>query len=488
MLRFAHGAWQGEARAQAERAYADALEAIAEGYGDVHALAMAVEGYMNNNAWDFRVPETGAFRQPDAQRAYDLLRAALVYDDDEGEDDDDEGDAIGMMSTAGNTTFPEDPQHHNNITATIAAISAPLTKHPLLIHLHIHLMEAAPRSGGAWAQRSADALAQHYPGAGHLLHMPSHTYLRVGRWAQGVEANFQAWNSNLDTAHDCRIPYLPAHNLDVLIFMASMAGRYATARQVATTLRHVPQDTLTGPAYNYVTLPLLWLRFADWDALTQWPSSPTHDPDAVLPILGAEYTRALWWHAQILVQLNTKIAANWNASLLTELERAAAAVGPDVQTKPGAGLGIWSPGWRVLTDIMVNTTHAALAMRAQPQPDWDRAVTLLQWAAAAEGSMGYTEPPRLGAQPIAQCLGAVLLAAGRAQEAVDVYLADLQEYPHNGWSLLGLAQAYAVLGEVEESSRAMEAHHEVFDGADVTLTSSCPMLWGVVVDGRIVVA
>lgn len=469
VVRFPHGTWQGEARTRAERAYAGAMEAIARDFEDVHALAMAVEGYMNNDAWDFRDAITGAFRQPDAQRAFDLLSAALPFDDDVDNTNDGETVTGSMAPRSTNNTSAKFTSTNNNTSRTL--------HHPLLLHLHLHLMEAAPRSGGAWAQRSADALALHYPGAGHLLHMPSHTYLRVGRWADGVDANMHAWHTNVAAAQECRVPYLPSHNLDVLIFMASMAGRYTTAVQVARVVRKLPQGSLEDPVYNYVTLPLLWLRFADWQVIEQWPGSPLHDPEATLPVMGAEYAQALWWHAQILRQLATQPRSSWNASLLAELDCAAAGVGPDVPTKPGAGLGIWSAGWRVLTDIMVNTTRAAVAIHAQP-PDWEEAVMLLQWAADAEGAMGYTEPPRLGAQPIAQCLGAALLAAGRAQEAVDVYLADLQEYPRNGWSLLGLSQAYAALGEEEDAARAMDAHVDAFRGADVQLDSSCPMLFG----------
>ena len=460
-LRFPKHAWHGPARIAAERSYAKHMERIAREFADVHALAMAVEGYMNINAWDFWVNSSQMkLRQPDAQRAYDLLRAAL--------DDDQSYQTALQADTTAQWVGSAIPVHAR-------------TTHPLLLHLHIHLMEAAPQSGGAWAQRSADTLARRYAGAGHLLHMPSHTYLRVGRWKEGVDANVHAHAADDDHAVRCMAPYLPSHNLDVLIMMASMAGRKAIATRVARTLRRIPQGDPAHPGptmpHDYVTLPLVQLRFADWAAVDAWPA-PEADPEAVQPIAGLEYARVVWAYGRALRALAN---GSWDDALLTELEAQASRVPPDVPSRPGQGLGIWTPANRMLSDMYINVTRALVGVHQRG--DWDAAIAVLRLAVEAEASNGYTEPPRLGPQPIAQCLGYVLLAAGArgtsnstgyVQQAVEVYDTDLKEYPHNGWSLKGLAQAYAALGETHRASEAERAHIDAFEGADVVLRGSCP--------------
>lgn len=452
--RFPTHAWHGPARTAAERAYALSMEHIAHEFADVHALAMAVEGYMNNNAWDFWDDRKRMkLRQPDAQHAYELLQAAL------GETN---SDAINLQ------------------WVTLEAIPLHLrTTHPLLLHLHIHLMEAAPESGGAWAQQSADTLARRYAGAGHLLHMPSHTYLRVGRWQQGVDANMHAREADDDHTARCMAPYLPSHNLDVLVMMASMAGRSTTATRIARTLRTVAQAfSDSQPAsYDYVTLPLIELRFANWTAVAAWPA-PDADPAAVRPIIGPEYARVVWAYGRALHAL---AHGTFVQDMLDQLQAYAASIPEDVPSRPGEGLGIWTPAYKLLSGIYVNTTRALVGIHRDG--DWDTAIAQLRLAVEAEASTGYTEPPRLGPQPISQCLGYVLLAAGvgggavnetHLRAAVEVYQADLREYPHNGWSLKGLAQAYAALGDSRRAAEAERAHIDAFEGADVVLRSSCP--------------
>lgn len=456
-LRFPKHAWHGPGRTNAERAYAQRMERIAHDFADVHALAMAVEGYMNNNAWDFWANSSALqLRQPDAQRAHDLLRAAL----DDG------------------TKNIWKPPTVSWVASTIPARAR--TTHPLLLHLHIHLMEGVPQSGGAWAQHSADTLALRFPGAGHLLHMPSHTYLRVGRWKEGVDANVHAHTADDDREARCMAPYLPSHNVDVLIMMASMAGRKAIATRVARQLRSIPQgDPVHDPSnmmHDYVTLLLVQLRFADWTAVDAWPL-PDDDPDAVQPIIGPEYARVVWAYGRALRALANGSFETW---LLDDLDSKAAAVPLDMPSRPGQGMGIWTPAYQMLSHMYVNTTRALVALR-HSGGDWDAAIAVLRHAVDAEASTGYTEPPRIGPQPIAQCLGYVLLAAGFASnrptyfhQALEVYRSDLQEYPHNGWSLKGLAQAYAALGDTHRAAEAERAHIDAFEGADVVLQSSCP--------------
>lgn len=107
--------------------------------------------------------------------------------------------------------------------------------HTHALHLHIHITEAGtppgepssgqpnapipPNSAGRGLS-SATALIAAAPRNGHLLHMPSHTYFRVGQYKRAVEVNKAAYQFDLDRGAQCVVPYLPEHNVHMLITAA----------------------------------------------------------------------------------------------------------------------------------------------------------------------------------------------------------------------------------------------------------------------------
>ncbi|HEY0671964.1 MAG TPA: hypothetical protein VGD27_06850 [Longimicrobiales bacterium] len=320
--------------------------------------------------------------------------------------------------------------------------------HPGACHYYIHAVEAvAP----AKAIPCAERLAQLMPGAGHLVHMPAHIYIRVGRYNDAIESNVHAVHA--DESYIATegptgvypIGYYP-HNYHFLAFAQMMAGRSADAIATARTLvskvpveiaRQVPlvADMI---AHEHVVLA----KFGRWQELLALPAPPADVPSAF--VLG-QYTRG------VALAATGKHAEA--AAALANVERAAAAAPPEMRT---------------VLDI---ATHALTGELAARKGDTQSAITHLRAAQQLEDGMLYFEPP-LWPLPIRPTLAAVLLRAGKAAEAEQAYREDLKRFPENGWSLFGLEASLRAQGKNAEADAAREQFRQAWAKADVQLTAS----------------
>jgi tetratricopeptide (TPR) repeat protein len=301
------------------------------------------------------------------------------------------------------------------------ALAADLA-HPGVCHAYIHATETTPAVGNA--QACGDLLVNAMPGASHLNHMPSHTYNRVGRWADAVNANVLAWASDRAAQEGRAISIYPQHNVHMLLYAASQDGQEARAVEAS--------DAYAGlyPSGDGVSLQaLVRVRFGRWGevlGLTAAPPHPVH--------------RGMWAFARGLAHLRTGDADSARAYLARV-----------------DSLAVNSPG-------MVFRGHTAEALLgvlggilrgeiARHEGRMDDALAAYEAAAALEDALTYDEPEPL---PFAvrDWLGAALLDAGRAEEAERVYRAALDDRPHNGWSLLGLEQALRAQGRTAEADEA----------------------------------
>eukprot|EP00775_Hariotina_reticulata_P010681 gene10681-10840_t len=158
---------------------------------------------------------------------------------------------------------------------------------------------------------------------------------------------------------------------------------------------------------------------------------------------------------------------------LSSMQQAVAATPADPITKPGEGLGVFSPGFKALGEIgqlvagsRVDVLHGNL----------EEAARKLEAALQKDGSLGYVEPPRQ-TQPIRHCLGWVLMQQGKLKEAEQMYLTDLAELPGNAWSLRGLQQVYQAQGApAAQLQQVGDALAKAWAHADpgLKLNSSCP--------------
>ncbi|MGY6276152.1 hypothetical protein [Methylomonas sp. MgM2] len=332
---------------------------------------------------------------------------------------------------------------------------------PLANHLYIHALEASPVAEKALA--SAERLPKLVPGSGHLVHMPAHIYIRTGRYRDAILANQHAvevdhrYLDHHPAESIYTLAYVP-HNHHFLWAAAIKTGRKALSTQAAAhTASEIKPELLRDSAFggtmqHFLLLPLYTKAlFGDWDAvLNETPPAA----DLVYPTAIRHYARGLAW-------LRKGRTAEAQAEL-DSLEQA-------IDDPAVADLKVFDLNpVKQLLEIGANILRGELAAQ---QGDFDRAIAFLQQAATLEDRLNYTEPKDWYLPP-RQVLGAVLLQAGKAREAEQVYLQDLRYHPQNGWSLFGLMQSLDAMGKTQEAESVRRQFDDVWAEADVTLIAS----------------
>ena len=330
--------------------------------------------------------------------------------------------------------------------------------HPGALHLWIHLWE--PTDPPERAEAEADRLLTLMPGAGHIVHMPAHIYQRVGRHADVIKANELAAKADEDYIAQCRaqglypLAYYP-HNLHFIWMGASASGRGKLALESAKKLAgSVPGEALsTVPILQGFLVVPYWamVRFGQWDAILADPG-PTH---------ATPFTRGAFSYARAMALLAKDRLADAEQEL-ARLREFASDPALKGQTTFSSNQG--SAILRIAPEVVAGELAAK-------RKDWDRALLHLERAVRFEDSLIYQEPADWHA-PVRQTLGAVLLEAGRADEAEAVFWEDLRKNPENGWALFGLAQAQEAQGKKDQAAATRARFAKAFADADVKLTSA----------------
>ena len=357
--------------------------------------------------------------------------------------------------------WTRDGQPYEGTSEAIAALERVLAgnpQHPGALHYWIHLWE--PTKVPERAEKEADRLLPLMPGAGHVIHMPAHIYLRVGRYDDVVTSNQRAAAADEEYIALCRaqglypLGYYP-HNLHFIWLGATMTGRAAlaiesarrTAAAVATaTAEQKPfvQGFMVVPYYAL-------LRFGKWDELLAEPR-PAHE---------TPFTRGIWHFARGTA-LSAKGRLDEAEQELGSLRKALADPGLPKET----AFSINSP--EAILKVAPDVLAGDIAARRK---EFDKAIGHFERAVRLEDALAYTEPPDWHA-PVRHWLGAALLEAGRPDEAEVVYWDDLRRNRENGWSLWGLHQALTAQNKKEDAALVLERFRKAWSRADVTLASS----------------
>jgi tetratricopeptide (TPR) repeat protein len=345
--------------------------------------------------------------------------------------------------------------HALEIVSVLEGIIKRAPNHPGALHLYIHAVEATTTPQRAEA--AADRLEKLMPGAGHIVHMPSHIYYRVGRYADAAHVNELAANVDEQYIAACRAQgYYPigyyGHNIHFLWTSSEMQGRYQVALDSARRLIKAvgPDATKMGPqAELYFLTP--WatlLRFGKWDAILAEP----------LPTADQKITAAVAHEARGFAFANKGDKAN------ATVERTAlAAIAADSSL---ANYGM------VPAAAMAQVALAALDGEiARTAGDLNTAIADFTKARDLEEALPYTEPPYWH-QPSSHLLGAALLQAKRPQEAAAAYERSLKYYRIDGWALFGLAQAQDAMGDAAGAAATRAAFAAAWQLADVKLSGS----------------
>ena len=322
--------------------------------------------------------------------------------------------------------------------------------HPGACHYYIHAVEAVnPKAAVPCAER----LARLMPGEGHMVHMPAHIYIRVGRWNDAIRANQHAIHSDevfIEGQHPMGVyplAYYP-HNIHFLAFASTMAGRSAQAIEAADTLTSkVNLDAARQVGMLQEMLPyhvLTLTTFGKWDEVLAAPLPPE---DIRFSYAMAQYARGVAHAAK----------AEW-ADAQDALDNVTAS---DAATPQGAE-------GKTALSIAVQALSGEIAVR---RGEVDAAITHFQEAVKIEDAGLYFEPPKWY-YPVRHSLGAALMKAGRSAEAETVYREDLRRFPENGWALFGLAQALRAQGKKDEATATEARFRKAWPDTDVTLPAS----------------
>jgi tetratricopeptide (TPR) repeat protein len=342
------------------------------------------------------------------------------------------------------------------IVATLDAVLAKRPDHPGACHFLIHSLEASPHPEKALA--AADRLRTLVPGAGHLVHMPAHIDLRLGRYADAAAANERAIEADRVYVERTSPPgfysvYI-SHNHGFLSYAAMMEGRSVVAiREARATVAAIPAEFVRDAAplvdgYLAITWHAL-VRFGKWKEILAEPEAAE-----VLPLCRAQrhYARGVAFaNLGRLDEAHTEAAA---------FEAEAARVGRDAPA-----------GNSKAADVLAIARNMLAGEIAYKEGRAGEAFAKLREAVSSEDGLHYDEPPDW-MMHARHPLGALLLASGRAEEAETVYRDDLARHPENVWSLAGLAGSLRARGSADAAA-AEERFRKAAARADCTIDTSC---------------
>jgi len=333
-------------------------------------------------------------------------------------------------------------------------------KHAGANHFYIHATEMSQHAEDA--ESSADLLRDLVPGSGHLVHMPSHTYIRMGRYHDGVVTNQKAVAIDSSYIEACHaqgaypLAYYP-HNYHFLAACATIDGESKVALESAIkTANHAHKKLLRDPAWatlqHYYSIPwYIEVKLGLWNTILQ-SAAPEKD---------LKYPLVIWHYAQGMAMLskNNIVEAQKHLDAMRKIML-------DTKIKD---LTIWG-----INSVYELCTIASKTLDGEinaKEKKYTKAIVLLREAVLKEDALNYDEPPDWFFS-VRHHLGAVLLDAGEYKAAIKIYEEDLKNYPKNGWALKGLMNAYKNLGEKKKYEETKIQFETSWKYADIKINSS----------------
>jgi len=327
-------------------------------------------------------------------------------------------------------------------------------RHPGANHYYIHAVEASRFPERALP--SAAQLETFAPAAGHLVHMPSHVYLRVGDYAAAARRNEVASEVDLDYVQACGIQgFYPAmytsHNMHFAAVAHLLQGRYAAARRYSERLfTHVKPvaDNVAELESFLPTREQVLVGFGKWDEILALPQ----------PEEKFKLHRGVWHYARGMA-----FAAQHKSEAALNEAEAIAGLRTDLGTN--AQFGPFNKAGHVFT-IAENHVRARLALEAG---DTDTAEQLLTAVVPIEDKLRYMEPPDWYIYT-REALGGVLLTAGKFSVAEAVFRKDLERNRRKGRALYGLHASLKLQGNTGQARLVERGFKAAWENADVELT------------------
>lgn len=326
--------------------------------------------------------------------------------------------------------------------------------HPGACHFYIHTLEASPHPEKALP--AANQLRNRMPGAGHLVHMPSHIDIRLGNYEDAIIANSKAIvaDSIWAPAGGFYTMYR-AHNYHFLAYAAMFDGQEQLALSASKTMiEQLPLELVRAyPDFldGFVAVPYhVMVRFGMWEEIIDLPA-PAED---------LYLTTAFWHYARTVAFAALGKVDEGNMEYQALLE--------SYDQVPDSRLIGNNPGKTVL-DIGLLMAKGELEYRKE---NYDEAFNLLRAAVEQDDALRYDEPWGW-MMPIRHSLGALLLEQGNYAEAEAVFLKDLELHPNNGWALKGLLSCYQKTGKHTAAKVTKQLFANSWKRSDITIKSAC---------------
>ena len=340
------------------------------------------------------------------------------------------------------------------ILTTLESVLAKNPNHPGANHLYIHAVESSPHP--EQGEAAADRLRNLVPGAGHLVHMPGHIYINIGRYNDTSVVNQEAIAADQAYISQCHaqglypIAYIP-HNQHFLWASATMEGRSELAIQAARDVAaSVDTEIMAKPGYgmlqHFYAMPLYALtKFERWEEIIE-------EPEPQLP-----YLQGVWHFARGMAYVGQGDLSQGEQELAILKEIAVDNALKEVNINFNSAVDLI----RMATDFLE-------AKLASQKGDYDIVIADLKEALVIEDQLHYDEPTPWYS-PVRQFLGTVLLKANFPAEAEKFYSQDLDKNPENGWSLKGLAQSLYAQGKSQAAEKMQERFERAWKYADAKL-------------------
>ena len=456
-------------------AYWGIAEAVGPNYNDPaseqrfkqahEAIQKAVELSGNASPSEQAYIQAMAKRFPADPKA-DLKKAAEDYHDAMREvvkKYPDDLDAATLFAESGMNLHPWGLWHVDGtpeagteeIVATLESVIRRDPNHLGAIHYYIHATEASPSPQRALAY--ANKLAALAPNAGHIVHMPSHVYIRTGDYDAAVKTNEDA--AAVDRAYiratgvQGIYPMMYySHNLHFIAMCASMNGNYAEARKNADLLvaNVAPHVKDMPPLEGFMTIPMaVDLRFHKWNEILAMPQ-----PDPAMKI-----TTGFWHFSRGMALAGT--------GKLNEAEAEYKIVSEAEQNTP-PDVVFSAPINNKAKDIMKISEDVLGAKIAMARKDYPQAISLLTAAVAIQDTLKYGEPPDWFF-PVRESLGGALLINGDAAGAEKIFRADLDRNPRNPRSLFGLQQALKAQNRTYDAGFVEAEFHDSWTSGELKI-------------------
>lgn len=400
-------------------AFIEAAEAGYEAYGsDMEAAFLVAHGIMMSTPWTYYSYIDGS-PLPKVERAREVLEA-------------------GMEQNPG---------------------------HPGLTHLHVHLLEASFEP--ASAEASADRLESLAPMAGHMVHMPGHIYMRLGRYDDAITTNerslaadefvMQAWGDRplpRTGTYFVSATNHGGHSRMFIHWAGILQGSFERATSVSAPMVMMANAEALGRGAGLRTPVAHWMTlkaFGKFDELLALEN----------PAPGQPYlTGMLHW---------LQGAAHASKGHVPMAQQELQALQAIRQNTPE--LSTMRANTNTAADLLEVAEHMLAGEIANAQQDYDNAIAHFEQAVTLQDQLRYMEPPDW-LQSTRLFLGQALINAERYTDAIAVFERDLLLLNENGWALHGMAQALDGLGDDAAAAAMRERQARAWSDADVELSAA----------------